>query len=162
MKIIDKKGRLFGLINIVDLLVIILILAIVAVGVKRFGTKAAVGEATTKKGIITAEVKDVRDATANNIKAGDKIFDYDKGTYLGKIVAVEVEPYKDKTEYQGKFYNAEVPGKYRVIMTIDADVKETEDFYQVGTEQIRIGAEMRIKNKNITTFMTILGIEVKN
>ncbi|MCI5643160.1 MAG: DUF4330 domain-containing protein [Peptoniphilus sp.] len=162
MKIIDKKGRLFGLINIVDLLVIILILAIVAVGVKRFGTKAAVGEATTKKGIITAEVKDVRDATANNIKAGDKIFDYDKGTYLGKIVTAEVEPYKDKTEYQGKFYNAEVPGKYRVIMTIDADVKETEDFYQVGTEQIRIGAEMRIKNKNITTFMTILGIELKN
>lgn len=162
MKIIDKKGRLFGLLNIVDLLVIILILAIVAVGVKRFGTKAAVGEAATKKGIITAEVKDVRDATANNIKAGDKIFDYDKGTYLGKIVTVEVEPYKDKTEYQGKFYNSEVPGKYRVIMTIDADVKETEDFYQVGTEQIRIGAEMRIKNKNITTFMTILGIEVKN
>lgn len=162
MKIIDKKGRLFGLINIVDLLVIILILAIVAVGVKRFGTKAAVGEATTKKGIITAEVKDVRDVTANNIKAGDKIFDYDKGTYLGKIVTAEVEPYKDKTEYQGKFYNSEVPGKYRVIMTIDADVKETEDFYQVGTEQIRIGAEMRIKNKNITTFMTILGIEVKN
>ncbi|MDD7352213.1 DUF4330 domain-containing protein [Peptoniphilus sp. AGMB00490] len=162
MKIIDKKGRLFGLINIVDLLVIILILALVAVGVKRFGTKAAVGEASTKKGVITAEVKDVRDVTANNIKVGDKIFDYDKGTYLGKIVAAEVEPYKDKTEYQGKFYNSEVPGKYRVIMTIDADVKETEDFYQVGTEQIRIGAEMRIKNKNITTFMTILGIELKN
>ena len=47
-------------------------------------------------------------------------------------------------------------------MTIDADVKDTQDFYQVGTEQIRIGAEMRIKNKNITTFMTILGVEVKN
>ena len=53
MKIIDKKGRLFGLINIVDLLIIILLLALVAVGVKRFGNKAAVGEATTKKGVIT-------------------------------------------------------------------------------------------------------------
>ena len=162
MKIIDKKGRLFGLINIVDLLVIILLLALVMVGVKRFGNKAAVGEATTKKGVITAEVKDVRDVTANNIKVGDPIYDYDKGTYLGKIVTAEVEPYKDKTEYQGKFYNAEVPDKFRVIITIDADVKETQDFYQVGTEQVRIGAEMRIKNKSITTFMTILGVEVKN
>lgn len=162
MKIIDKKGRLFGLINIVDLLIIVLLLALVAVGVKRFGNKAAVGEATTKKGVITAEIKDVRDVTAKNVKVGEPIYDYDKGTLIGKILTAEVEPYKDETEYQGKFYNAEVPGKYRVIMTIDADVKETQDFYQVGTEQIRIGAEMRIKNKSITSFMTILGIEVKN
>ena len=162
MKIIDKRGRLFGLINIVDLLVIILLLALVMVGVKRFGNKAAVGEATTKKGVVTAEVKDVRDVTANNIKVGDPIYDYDKGTLIGKIATAEVEPYKDKTEYQGKFYKAEVPGKFRVIITIDADVKETQDFYQVGTEQVRIGAEMRIKNKSITTFMTILGVEVKN
>ena len=162
MKIIDKKGRLFGLINIVDLLIIILLLALVAVGVKRFGNKAAVGEATTKKGVITAEIKDVRDVTAKNVKVGDPIYDYDKGTLIGKILTAEVEPYKDETEYQGKFFNAEVPGKYRVIMTIDADVKETQDFYQVGTEQIRVGAEMRIKNKSISSFMTILGIEVKN
>lgn len=162
MKIIDKKGRLFGLINIVDLLIIILLLALVAVGVKRFGNKAAVGEATTKKGVITAEIKDVRDVTAKNVKVGDPIYDYDKGTLIGKILTAEVEPYKDETEYQGKFFNSEVPGKYRVIMTIDADVKETQDFYQVGTEQIRIGAEMRIKNKSISSFMTILGIEVKN
>ncbi|WP_297393377.1 DUF4330 domain-containing protein [uncultured Peptoniphilus sp.] len=162
MKIIDKRGRLFGLINIVDLLVIILLLALVAVGVKRFGNKAAVGEATTKKGVITAEIKDVRDITAKNVKVGDPLYDYDKGTLIGKILTADVEPYKDETEYQGKFYNAEVPGKYRVIVTLDADVKETQDFYQVGTEQIRIGAEMRIKNKSITSFMTILGIEVKN
>lgn len=162
MKIIDKKGRLFGLINIVDLLIIVLLLALVAVGVKRFGNKVAVGEATTKKGVITAEIKDVRDVTAKNVKVGDPIYDYDKGTLIGKILTAEVEPYKDKTEYQGKFFNAEVPDKYRVIVTLDADVKETQDFYQVGTEQIRIGAEMRIKNKSITSFMTILGIEVKN
>lgn len=162
MKIIDKRGRLFGLINIVDLLIIILLLALVAVGVKRFGNKAAVGEATTKKGVITAEIKNVRDVTAKNVKVGDPLYDYDKGTLIGKILTADVEPYKDETEYQGKFYNAEVPGKYRVIVTLDADVKETQDFYQVGTEQIRIGAEMRIKNKSITSFMTILGIEVKN
>lgn len=162
MKIIDKKGRLFGLINIVDLLIIVLLLALVAVGVKRFGNKAAVGEATTKKGVITAEIKDVRDVTAKNVKVGDPIYDYDKGTLIGKILTTEVEAYKDETEYQGKFFNAEVPDKYRVIVTLDADVKETQDFYQVGTEQIRIGAEMRIKNKSITSFMTILGIEVKN
>ena len=42
MKIIDKKGRLFGLINIIDLLVIVLLIALVAVGAKRFGNKGPV------------------------------------------------------------------------------------------------------------------------
>ncbi|MBQ3920702.1 MAG: DUF4330 domain-containing protein, partial [Firmicutes bacterium] len=41
MKIVDEKGKLFGLINIVDLLVVILIIAIVGVvAVKILGDKA--------------------------------------------------------------------------------------------------------------------------
>ena len=42
MKIIDEKGRLFGKINLIDLLVIVLVVAVVAaVGWKVVGKKAA-------------------------------------------------------------------------------------------------------------------------
>ena len=42
MKIIDEKGRLFGKINLIDLLVIVLVVAVVAaVGWKLVGKKAA-------------------------------------------------------------------------------------------------------------------------
>ena len=42
MKIIDEKGRLFGKINLIDLLVIVLVIAIIAaVGWKLVGKKAA-------------------------------------------------------------------------------------------------------------------------
>ena len=44
MKIIDEKGRLFGKLNLIDLLVIVLILAVVFVAVwKLGGSKAAEG-----------------------------------------------------------------------------------------------------------------------
>ena len=51
MKIIDEKGRLFGKINLIDLLVIVLVVAVVAaVGWKLVGKKAAasITEALTK------------------------------------------------------------------------------------------------------------------
>ena len=45
MKIIDEKGRLFGKINLIDLLVIVLVVAVVAaVGWKLVGKKAAAGD----------------------------------------------------------------------------------------------------------------------
>ena len=37
MKIIDEKGRLFGKLNLIDLLVIVLILAVVFVAVWKLG-----------------------------------------------------------------------------------------------------------------------------
>ncbi len=48
MKIIDEKGRLFGKINLIDLLVIVLVVAVVAaVGWKLVGKKAAASVSIT-------------------------------------------------------------------------------------------------------------------
>lgn len=161
MKIIDKKGKLFGLINVIDLLVILCVIAIIAVGAKRLKSSTTVGSVESKKGVVYAQISEVRKATVDGVKVGDPLYDYDKGTYIGKISKVDVEPFKKETEYQGKFYLAEVPEKYDVNIEIDVDVKETNDYYQVGTEQLRIGAQQRVKNKSIATFMVIMNVEVK-
>ncbi|HPX70237.1 MAG TPA: DUF4330 domain-containing protein [Bacillota bacterium] len=56
MKIINEKGKLFGIINIIDLMVLVMVLAVVAaVGVKLFGTRAA--EAVTQKSDCWMEVE---------------------------------------------------------------------------------------------------------
>lgn len=46
-------------------------------------------------------------------------------------------------------------------MEVECDVKENEDFYQVGTEQIRIGNQQRVKNKYIATFAVVMDIKVE-
>ena len=50
MKLIDEKGRLFGKINLIDLLVVILIVAVIAaVAWKLGGRKAAAAVTGTEK-----------------------------------------------------------------------------------------------------------------
>lgn len=160
MKIIDKNGRLFGFINIIDLLVLIAVVGIVVVGVKKFGNNSSAANAVVKKGVITAEVSEIRKVSADAIKEGDPIYDYDKGTYIGKITEVSTKPYTEEVEYQGKWINAEVPEKYTVKMKIKADINDTKDYYEAGSIQMRVGAQQRVKNKNFAAFMTVLNVEV--
>ena len=49
MKIIDEKGRLFGKLNLIDLLVIVLILAVVFVAVWKLGGSKAAEAVTSGK-----------------------------------------------------------------------------------------------------------------
>ena len=48
MKIIDEKGRLFGKLNLIDLLVIVLVLAVIFALVWKLGAGKAAQAATTQ------------------------------------------------------------------------------------------------------------------
>ncbi|HSH35939.1 DUF4330 domain-containing protein [Schnuerera sp.] len=161
MKIINEKGKLFGIINIIDLVVVLIIALLAVGGVKRM-KKSPVAIAETKKALITVEVSDVRMATVDGIVKGDPLYHYDKGQFLGEIVEKKVEPYKEPVESgDGRWILAEVPEKYVVTMIVESDVKENPDVVIAGGEQIRIGAQFRLKNRNVAVMSTILGVEVE-
>ena len=77
MKIINEKGKLFGIINIIDLIVLLVIVLLVGGGVKRMNKKPAV-VAETKKALITIEVSDIRTPTVDGIVVGEPLYHYDK------------------------------------------------------------------------------------
>lgn len=160
MKIINEKGKLFGLINVIDLIVIMLLVVLFVGGAKRFRDKPVISsEESPAK--ITFEVKDIRDITANQIEIGDPIYYYDRGGYIGQIVEKEVRPYTEPVEYEGRWVDAEVPGKYVVVFTVDAKVKDSPDVVVAGGEQTRVGVEMRLKNKKTAFFGVVIGVDVE-
>ncbi|MCF6460444.1 DUF4330 domain-containing protein [Clostridium sp. Cult3] len=161
MKIINEKGKLFGIINIIDLIVLLVIVLLVGGGVKRMKKNpAAVAE--TKKALITIEVSDIRTPTVDGIVVGDPLYHYDKGEKIGEIVDKKIEAYKEPVESgDGKWILAEVPEKYVVLMTVEAEVKENPDVVIAGGEQIRIGTQFKLKNRNVAVLGTILGVEVE-
>lgn len=159
MRIIDEKGRLFGIINIIDLAVVLILGLLIVGGAKRMQSKPILANETSKA-LITFEITDVRMPTVDNIVVGDPLYHYDKGEFLGTIVEKEVEPYTEPLEDNGKWVNAEIPGKYRVIFKVESDVRENPDVIVAGGEQTRIGIEYRLKNKKIAIMGTVLGIEV--
>lgn len=159
MRLIDNKGRLFGIINVIDLLVLLIILALGFFGVSRMG-KGMVATTTIKEGIVTYEITDIRQMTVDQIQVGDPIYHYDKGTYIGEIVNVEIEPFKERIDHEGKWIEAEVPRKFVALVDVKANLEETDQYYSAGGEQTRVGIQFRLKNKKFASFGTVLDIEI--
>ncbi len=145
MKIINGKGKLFGIINIIDLTVLLVVgLILVGGGAKRMKSKPIIVNDETKA-IITYEVSDIRMVSVENIVVGDSLYHYDKGGYIGEIIETNYEPYTEPVESDGKWVDAEVPNKYVVTFKVEADVKNNPDVILVGGEQTRIGTQYRLK-----------------
>ena len=161
MRLIDEKGKLFGIINIIDIGVI-LIFALLLVGGARRLKKTTDGVIETKKALITIEVSEVRTPTIEGVIIGDPLYYYDKGGLLGEIVDKRVENYKEPIDSgDGRWILADVPDKYVVYIVVEADVTENPDVVVAGGEHIRIGTQFGFKNRNISIMGTILGIEIQ-
>lgn len=159
MKIINEKGKLFGLINIIDLAVVLILGLLVVGGAIRMKSKPII-VSETSKAHITYEVADIRMVSVDSIQVGDPLYHYDKGEFIGTIIEKEVEPFTEPLEKDGEWVNAEVPGKYVVTFVVESDVRDNPDVIVVGGEQTRVGIQYRMKNKNIAFFGTALGMEV--
>lgn len=155
---IDKKGKLFGKINIIDLLFLIILIVAVVGGISRF-KDSAISVESTSKGRMTFLVDEVRMPTAENITEGQELYSYDKGTYMGKIAGKTVKPFEDAVEYEGQWVNAPVPDKYVVYVDVDVDIKESDKSYVVGGEEIRVGNEYRVKTKTSAFTGICVGIK---
>ncbi|SRR5690554_3372372 len=159
MKIINDKGKIFGIINIIDLTAILIIALVAIGGYQRLKSQPIVVNETTKA-IITIEVSNVRMPTVENIVVGDGIYHYDKGTYIGEITEVKYEPYTEPLEKDGQWINAPIPDKYVAIFKVEANARDNPDVIVAGGEQTRVGAQFRLKNKKATFFGTVLDIKL--
>jgi hypothetical protein len=94
VKVIDSKYRLFGVINLIDLVVVFAVLA-GAYGVYRFLSPASPTAVTKETTPITYTVlcPSVRNVAADQIKIGDSIAKT-TGKSIGKVTAVKVVPAK--------------------------------------------------------------------
>jgi len=164
MKVVDEKGKLFGKLNIIDLLVMILILAaVVVVGVKLLGGGGDGGAATTKLTYtvrVTAQDTDLVDRVAEYVNTATSTKDQlmAGGNLLNAYV---VDYWTEPTQYNRlstgsvEIYNAETAaaaGLVDICFVIEANVADTV-INEVGTQEVRIGKTHIVK----TTHMEFSG-----
>lgn len=160
MKIINEKGKLFGIINIIDLIVILAIVLLVGGGVKRAKTNKPEIITETKKALIEFEISDIRTPSVEALEVGDMLYTSDKGEEFGKVVHKKIEPSKELVETRdGKLVFAEVPEKYDVTLMIEVQAKDTPDSVVVVGEQVRIGQQFKFKNKKIVINGIVLRVD---
>lgn len=114
MKIIDEKGRLFGKINVIDFLVLLLLLSFIPMfyfGYKLFKKPTVALEAAQKFIEIDLNCKfiKVEPGILKQITVGDKEID-EKSITLGEIIWLgEATPYKYEFDIGGEVITKEDP-----------------------------------------------------
>lgn len=115
-----KNGKLFGKINLFDLLVIILAVILV-LGIT---TKFSVSK-NDKSREVTAnyeiEIKSIRQETIDAFEVGDTVCEKGSGSVIGKITKIDYEDAYDLMEtIDGKIINAPIENRYHLTLTIEA------------------------------------------
>ena len=149
---LDEKGRLFGKINIIDLLVLLLIIAVaVAVGIKLLGGGGLLADDTTQSGTITYTVKvpgvdpDVYDAIKGY--KGDKLMAAGVVVAGSEIVDITSEPHTASATVNTSTGALSFPleeGLLDLTFTIKAHVPDVVT-NEVGTQEVRIGKSHIVK-----------------
>ncbi len=161
-KILDERGRLFGVINIVDVIVIILAVVLICGIYIKFGrndrTSASSGLETVTYEL---EIKAVRNGISDNLRPGDKIYDQDNGVELGTIKDVEVsEAKRSEALADGTYAEGAVQDRYDVVLTIEGQCQILNGRYYVNrSDEISVNGEKKTYTKYCEFTGTIVDIE---
>ena len=152
-KIIDERGRLFGLISFIDVIVLAVVIVIAVAVFTKFNAKESpVTTTSTVNVTYTIKVPMIRQKTVNLIRPGDKLYN-ESGIYIGTITGVEAADSEFiESLVDGTFVKAKVYERYDVIMTIEAPCSHSNGrYYADRVFELNANAELWVQTKYVIT-----------
>ena len=154
MKLIDEKGRLFGKINLIDLLVILLVVAVAAAVLWKTVGKRAAESANTQS--IRAEY------TVLCAETPKEICDYAETQVGEKLLNNAVFLDASITQCRAELIDANAPEKgYDLYITIDAAASTANSVFKVASQEIRVGYEYNVNTPYFELPGVICDLEVR-
>lgn len=157
---INKDGKLFGKISIIDIIVVLAII-VAAFGIyNRFSSANAKVATVTQQIEYTLSVKDVRLGTVEALQNKSPIYDATTKEYLGEITDVSyTNAISAKTMQNGEIKNLEIPEKYDVTVTVKVDGKvNNSGYYTANNIMLTAGSKHVIYSKYAKTTGEIMSI----
>lgn len=168
MKVIDEKGKLFGKINLIDLIVLLaVVIAAVGVGYKFLKSNDSIPADQAVPLTYTCRLRNAPAYLADQYTAHEFPLNLVSGTaYLagGKLLSVEVVPTKvSVTDSAGKVSSAEDPNNVDVIFTCQVSVDPASPIFKAGTQELRVGTGHTVKTQffEASTIIQTLSLEDK-
>lgn len=155
MKFIDEKGRLFGKLNLIDLLVILLLIAAVAaVAWKTVGNKAAEAvQAEPLRVTYTVLCEDVPKDICDFAKTQEGEAILNNAKFLdATIVSCEAVPMDAAAK----------DGHQTLRITIEAAATSSNNIYKVSSQEVRVGYEYNVKTPLFELAGIISNLVVEN
>ncbi len=141
-----KNGKLFGKINLFDLLVILLIL-VLAVGI---GYKFLVIDKEVAKNTVEVsydlKIETVRDVTVNAFREGDTVYHYKLEEPIGAVAGITATPAMDTLEtLSGEALSVPVEDRYDLVVTVKGTaVRQDDGNLMMGKVKLVEGTELRV------------------
>ncbi|GFN34313.1 DUF4330 domain-containing protein [Tepidimicrobium xylanilyticum] len=162
MPLLDKKGRIFGKFNILDLFIILMVLILSIGGFYKISRANPADMIRPKPIELKIIVMNREKIGVDVIKEGDILKEYDTGTILGQIKKVEVYPASTEVvTTEGEIKAAEIPDRYDLIITIDGEAIVTDNSIISGKSELRIGNKLVLRTKTYALDSIILEVNVK-
>ena len=167
MKIINEKGKLFGIINLVDLICILLVLLLVGgIGWKLLGSKVeeAVSPTTTATCILRVrgaqsylqEWLEEHDLVGQQLVAGTSYVD---GAYIEDIWT---EDYVTQaTTDDGVIVDATDPTKKDIIFKVTGKVSANSPILKIGSQEVRTGRTFTVKTRTFEIAAIVQSVTVE-
>lgn len=160
MSVIDKKGKIFGKLNIIDLLVLILVIAaVVILGGKLTSHTADGAEGQGQQVVYTVLVRNVAPEVYESVQAmlPSQLYAED-ALQNGYVTKVEATP--TETDLYGTTeISRGLPGNYDLVFTIEATVEDNMSS-KLGSQEIRVGKYHIVKTTEFELdYGTILSCE---
>lgn len=157
----DKNGKIFGKISIIDLLIVITVI-VGAIGFSmRFLSIESKKVTENTKLEYVVEVEEVRSYTVDALNKKGTLVNAYTDDILGEIINVESEPYTEQEVLSnGRTVVVEVPEKYKVRVTVQVEGKESENSFLAGKEQeIAVGSSINVVTKYASTTGKIISVK---
>jgi len=165
MRIINDKGKLFGIINVVDLLILIAIIAVAgAIGWQLFG--AQVNDAVSPQVELTAEVVIIGTAPrlVQEIERQDLVGErlVSGNEYMNATITdVWMEDYvMQAIRDDGVIVDATDPSKKDVVVQIKTTVAKGTASPKIGSQELRAGKTFIVKTQTFECSGTIRYVEI--
>lgn len=163
MKLFDEKGKVFGFVNIIDLLVILAILAVGFVGVYKMTGKTTVLSGGDK-GEVTLNLRASGRLPfiAKGFHIGDKLVSAGDFVEDSEIVSVSTTPTVSVfTNDEGIPFKRENPLIVDVLISIKAKTKTNGPVMKVGIQEVAIGKTFTVRTATSAIDTTVEAINIK-
>lgn len=164
MKIINEKGRLFGILNIFDLFVVLLVISLIA-GV--YFVFIRDNDNITKENVRVVYELQLEDARKelyiDAFSSGEKVYFKESDILIGTIVDIRTEDgYEYETDVNGEWVFAHTEGFYDIILIIEADaVKSGEGYIIQNNWNAFTGTSIEFSTRRYTTIGQVISLEEK-
>lgn len=161
-KIIDSEGRIFGKVNILDLLIVIVAAILILSAFMKFD-KEEVSHISDKTIEYTVKIKQIRQPSVDALKKESAgLVEPDSKKELGSITDIKITPAEELVRLNsGEYKKVELMESYDALLTVRVMGTETKDnYYTLTGKKIIVGENLTISNGYVTSYGIVKSVKV--